>query len=326
MRNVLITGGAKGIGRIMRHALEADGWVVASCGRTPAAEVNTHLYLQCDLREPGSVEKLIHAVGCPKVLICNAGDYGALGRFDATGFAQWSESFDLNFFAVARLVHGYLTALHQLPKSTLLDRRKIVIVGGAGVGGSTVRPHMSAYSVAKAALVRFVEVIAVEHPEVDINVLAPGAFDTGITEQARKAGLEPPPASPQASANLAATLRSLLRPACDGVSGRLISARWDWSRIRQGTTLLESPDLLTLRRIDDDKFFKPFAPVYYTVRVNDRIENAYVRVIDADGSLLGVMATHEALKRAKEQGLDLVEVNPKADPPVCRIEKHGGDR
>ena len=35
--------------------------------------------------------------------------------------------------------------------------------------------------------------------------------------------------------------------------------------------------------------------------------------------MLGVMMTHEALRMAQEQGLDLVEVNPKAEPPVCKI-------
>lgn len=35
--------------------------------------------------------------------------------------------------------------------------------------------------------------------------------------------------------------------------------------------------------------------------------------------MLGIMATHDALRRAKDKGLDLVEVNPKADPPVCKI-------
>ena len=44
-----------------------------------------------------------------------------------------------------------------------------------------------------------------------------------------------------------------------------------------------------------------------------------VRVIGDDGEMLGVLPTHEALKRAQERGLDLVEVNPKAEPPVCKI-------
>src|SRR5579872_4176531 len=57
----------------------------------------------------------------------------------------------------------------------------------------------------------------------------------------------------------------------------------------------------------------------YQIRVNHRIRVPEVRVIDADGSMLGVLQTHEALRRAQEQGLDLVEVNPKAEPPVCKI-------
>jgi translation initiation factor IF-3 len=55
------------------------------------------------------------------------------------------------------------------------------------------------------------------------------------------------------------------------------------------------------------------------IRVNHRIRVPEVRVIDADGSMLGVLQTHEALRKAQEQGLDLVEVNPKSDPPVCKI-------
>ena len=55
------------------------------------------------------------------------------------------------------------------------------------------------------------------------------------------------------------------------------------------------------------------------IRINQRIRVPEIRVIGEDGEMLGVMPTHEALRRAQERGLDLVEVNPKADPPVCKI-------
>ncbi len=55
------------------------------------------------------------------------------------------------------------------------------------------------------------------------------------------------------------------------------------------------------------------------IRINNRIRVPEVRVVDDDGSMLGILSTQEALKRAQERGLDLVEVNPKADPPVCKI-------
>ncbi|NUP05856.1 MAG: translation initiation factor IF-3 [Polyangiaceae bacterium] len=59
------------------------------------------------------------------------------------------------------------------------------------------------------------------------------------------------------------------------------------------------------------------------IRINQRIRVPEVRVIGDDGEMLGILATHEALKRAQERGLDLVEVNPKADPPVCKILDYG---
>ncbi len=48
-----------------------------------------------------------------------------------------------------------------------------------------------------------------------------------------------------------------------------------------------------------------------------------VRVINSDGEQLGVLDTRDAIKRAEEQGLDLVEVAPTAKPPVCRIMDFG---
>jgi translation initiation factor IF-3 len=48
-----------------------------------------------------------------------------------------------------------------------------------------------------------------------------------------------------------------------------------------------------------------------------------VRVIDADGGQLGILDTREAIRKAEELGLDLVEVAPTAKPPVCRIMDFG---
>ena len=53
--------------------------------------------------------------------------------------------------------------------------------------------------------------------------------------------------------------------------------------------------------------------------MNERIRISQVRVIGADGAQLGVMVPADAIKLAREQGLDLVEVAPQTTPPVCRI-------
>jgi translation initiation factor IF-3 len=57
--------------------------------------------------------------------------------------------------------------------------------------------------------------------------------------------------------------------------------------------------------------------------VNWEIRSPEVRVIDADGKQVGILAVKEAIRLAEEQGLDLVEVAPGASPPVCRVMNYG---
>jgi translation initiation factor IF-3 len=60
-----------------------------------------------------------------------------------------------------------------------------------------------------------------------------------------------------------------------------------------------------------------------TTRINYGIKVKEVRVISSEGEQLGVLDTREAIKKAEEAGLDLVEVAPTAKPPVCRIMDFG---
>jgi translation initiation factor IF-3 len=60
-------------------------------------------------------------------------------------------------------------------------------------------------------------------------------------------------------------------------------------------------------------------PVKSGPRYNNLITAEKVRVIDDDGENLGVLYTREAIAQAAEVGLDLVEVSPNADPPVCKF-------
>ncbi|MEW5725608.1 MAG: translation initiation factor IF-3 [Thermodesulfobacteriota bacterium] len=59
------------------------------------------------------------------------------------------------------------------------------------------------------------------------------------------------------------------------------------------------------------------------VNVNQKIKAGTVRLIGAEGSQVGIVTLDEALRAAVEAGLDLVEVAPEADPPVCRIMDFG---
>ena len=59
------------------------------------------------------------------------------------------------------------------------------------------------------------------------------------------------------------------------------------------------------------------------MEINEEIRDREVRVIDADGSQLGVMSSRDALRRAEEKNLDLVKIAPQAVPPVCKILDYG---
>ncbi len=66
-----------------------------------------------------------------------------------------------------------------------------------------------------------------------------------------------------------------------------------------------------------------FIPPKETIRINEHIRVSEVRVVDHDGGQLGVLPTYIAVEKAKERGLDLVEVSPNSAPPVCRIMDFG---
>jgi len=59
---------------------------------------------------------------------------------------------------------------------------------------------------------------------------------------------------------------------------------------------------------------KSFGPKY-----NNRINSSEVQVIDSEGQNLGVLSLQEAIGKAKNEGLDLIEIAPNAKPPVCKI-------
>lgn len=58
-------------------------------------------------------------------------------------------------------------------------------------------------------------------------------------------------------------------------------------------------------------------------RVNGQIQAEKVRLVDASGDMVGVVPIADAIKRARNAGLDLVEVSPNATPPVCKVLDYG---
>lgn len=57
--------------------------------------------------------------------------------------------------------------------------------------------------------------------------------------------------------------------------------------------------------------------------MNEDIRLERLRLVDENGEMIGVVTAREAMRRAEEAGLDLVEISPNADPPVCKILDYG---
>jgi|FLOH01.1.fsa_nt_gi translation initiation factor IF-3 len=65
------------------------------------------------------------------------------------------------------------------------------------------------------------------------------------------------------------------------------------------------------------------APTRKGPRINDMIDAASIRLVGADGEMIGVVSVTEGIELALQSGLDLVEVSPNAEPPVCKVLDYG---
>jgi len=88
--------------------------------------------------------------------------------------------------------------------------------------------------------------------------------------------------------------------------------------------LSRAPDCSTIER----RAYIPRPPLNFTPtrdgpRVNEEINVMRVRLVDERGQMVGIVGRNEALDMAADAGLDLVEVAPNADPPVCKILDYG---
>jgi NAD(P)-dependent dehydrogenase (short-subunit alcohol dehydrogenase family) len=138
------------------------------------------------------------------------------------------------------------------------------IIALSGGGATAPLPRISAYAASKAAVVRFIETLALEVADdgIDVNSIAPGALNTRLLDQVIDAGPDVVGAdffgrmvrekerggTPLETG--AELVRFLASAASDGITGRLISAVWDdWRHMPDLRDRLATSDVYTLRRI-----------------------------------------------------------------------------
>jgi 3-oxoacyl-[acyl-carrier protein] reductase len=272
-RCAVITGASQGFGRAVAQAYVAEGAQVMLCARglerleqtvrelSQLARGRSRVEaIQADISRPTDVQRLMAAardrLGGLDIVVANAGIYGPKGALEEIDWTEWCE-------AVAINLHGtVLTCRAALPHLKQRRSGKIIILSGGGA--TRPMPFLSAYAVSKAAVVRFAETLAGEVADfgIDVNSVAPGALNTRLLDELLEAGPEKvgkgfyndalrQRAKGGDSLERAADLCVFLASAAsDGITGRLLSAKWDpWSELDRHQEELSRSDIYTLRRI-----------------------------------------------------------------------------
>ena len=262
---VLITGGGRGIGKRLALGFARLGARLALVARSKAELDLTHieieqnggsaLRIRGDVTDPEQMavatDRVRVAYGAvPDVLICAAGVAGPLQPFLKSSLKHWTEALHVNLLGSINSCRAVLPGMVERRRGKI-----IVLVCSADIAPKL---HFSSYSTAKTAAVRFVESIAMEIADknVQINCFDPGQAYTSLTDEIIHAGdkLEPKVVSdaletrttggtsPEKQMKMAEFLAS---ESSNHVTGRLIHVDDDWKKLKNATL---KRDAYTLRR------------------------------------------------------------------------------
>ncbi len=264
-KGVLITGAGRGIGKRLAIGLANHGARIALVARSKAeldlADLEIEhagglsLRLRADVRDYeqmcAAADRMRTHYGRLDVLICAAGLQGPIGPLMDTPVKAWAETIETNLIGVMNSVRAVLP--HMLEKRS----GKIIVLGGRGAGDS--RPNFSAYAASKAAVTRFVETVAeeVRDRNVQINVMSPGRTYTHMIDEILRAGdragqkEEDEAVQVRITGGIApdkqiALALFLASEDSNHVSGKMIHVNDDWKRLEHAAV---SREVYTLRRV-----------------------------------------------------------------------------
>lgn len=276
-KTAIVTGGSRGIGLAIARGLVDSGAKVLICSRTSSHIQSALNKLNSDgIKAYGKITDVSKYNHCRQlinyaqkvfrkidILVNNAGIYGPIGLVEDNNPKLWENTIKINLLGMV-----YLSQL-VIPIMKIQKHGKIINLAGAGIGGVNPLPRFSAYYTSKMAVYGFTECISAELKDfnIQINCILPGAVFTNITRELIKAGPKlvgltmyqnaqiqekSKEYSPIRAAQLVAFLSSIK---ADGITGRILSAKWDSI---ENLSKLSAADknLYTLRRIDDSLFYE----------------------------------------------------------------------
>jgi NAD(P)-dependent dehydrogenase (short-subunit alcohol dehydrogenase family) len=264
-RSVLVTGAGRGIGKRLAIGFAQAGARVGLLARSKAELDLAHLEIEhnggnalrirADVRDYEQVHAAVDRVrshfGDLHVVICAAAIQGPIGPLAEAAPRAWAETVETNLIGIVNICRAALPHM--------IERRHGKIIALAGGGAAYARPNFSAYAASKAAVVRFVECVAeeVRDHNVQINCIAPGGTYTSMTDEILRAGeragwKEQEDARqirltggivPEKQIPLALFLAS---ERSNHISGKLIHVNDEWKRLESQSL---HPEIFTLRRV-----------------------------------------------------------------------------
>ena len=265
-KSVLVTGAGRGIGKRLALGFARLGAKIALVGRSKAEIDLAHieieqaggnaLRIRADVTDPEQLALAVDRVrvvfgSTIDVLICAAATTGPLYPFLQSPLKAWSDAIQINLLGV---VHSCRAVL-----PSMIEKRGGKIIVLACESDALPKLNFSAYTTSKTAVVRFVEALAAEvlDHNVQINCLDPGSAYTNLTDEiiraenrlehrvvsAAKEIRRTGGVSPEAQLELATFLAS---EQSNHITGKLIHVTDDCKRLRNATL---RPDALTLRRV-----------------------------------------------------------------------------
>lgn len=270
----IVTGGTRGLGRLIVTHLLGQGWKVALCARGHGHDDNLPTEYDSGSRylETGDVSNrefvstfvtnVVSILGKPRLLLNNAAIFGSIGSVLDYEEEEITNVLHTNLVGPQNMCRAFLEASDEL------SHRAIVNIGGAGIGGRNPERDAFPYLVSKSALYWFTELLAteVQAEAVCVNLLAPGPIKTSFMADVRETALRRSRDEilkeitkrenlddTETVARVLAWINFLASPVSQGITGRLLSAVWDSPEdvLRH----VASPDAYRLRRIDNTLFY-----------------------------------------------------------------------